>query len=221
MLFVLLSNNGKSQAPQLHGWHITKAELILDNRWRLFLDDQVRSQRLLQKFNLHAFSLAVSFRPSNGVALMIGAGEFYNYSDGGNFKSPLLGKEKRLYEQVEFTKSICRLQLEQRFRLEHRWFERNYQNRFRTRFAGTAALNKAAMEKGTLYATAYDELFFSNQKTGLEMNRLQVGCGYQWSASAKLLIAWVWQSIYPQNKIVMRTDFLQTTVSFRLRGAGS
>lgn len=78
-------------------------------------------------------------------------------------------------------------------------------------------INKSTVEKGTLFASIYDEIFLTNKGPYFERNRFFVGLGYQVSNPFTLQIGWIKQFDYSANNTGRKKDFLQTTLFFRLR----
>lgn len=215
VLFWPFMVNSQSALPGW--WQIINTEIVFNNKWSFVADVQLRSQKIINELNFNQFGLSINYKPLKDVSILGGLNQLNTYSNGGNFKKPVLSKELRLWEQVAFVNNIGRIRIEHRYRVEHRWRSNGYRNRFRIRLNTIIPINKSTVEKGTLYATLYDEVFISDKLPNYELNRLQGGLGYQFSPSIKLVIAWIRQYSYSVNNNTASNHLLQTTLSLRLK----
>ncbi|MEJ7682219.1 MAG: DUF2490 domain-containing protein [Segetibacter sp.] len=176
----------------------------------------MRSQKLADQFYYHDWKGGVNFRPNKNFGIVLGAGQNATYSNGGNFKSPVLNHEFRLWEQFTLINNIDRLKIEHRYRIEQRWRTDGYRNRFRYRLNPIIPINKSTIAKGTLYVSIYDEIFFINTGQYFERNRAFGGLGYQFSSPFSLQIGWLRQFDYAGNRSGSKINFLQTIIFFRV-----
>ena len=117
--------------------------------------------------------------------------------------------EHRPWQQLLITSKHGRFQLQHRYRFEQRFIEKasntmltgGYGFNFRLRYQLTlqCPINKKEIEKGTLYALAYNEVFVNFGKeivyNYFDQNRTGLGLGYQISKSfaATLGYQYIWQ----------------------------
>ena len=73
---------------------------------------------MTDQFYYHELKGRVNFKPDKNVAILLGTVKYANYSNGGNFKSPVLTHEFRLWEQLTLVNTIDRLKDEKRYRIE-------------------------------------------------------------------------------------------------------
>jgi hypothetical protein len=59
----------------------------------------VKVQKLTDRFYCHELKGGINFKPGKNVAILLGTGQYATYSNGGNFKSPVLTHEFTLWEQ--------------------------------------------------------------------------------------------------------------------------
>src|SRR5690606_16397577 len=69
--------------------------------------------------------------------------------------------EHRIWEQFIMYNYLGRIKFEHRYRLEQRWVEENYLNRFRYRVMTFIPLNKPVIQPGSLFLGLYDEIFLN------------------------------------------------------------
>lgn len=86
--------------------------------------------------------------------------------------------EHRIYQQFITRQSFGRLNLQHRYRLEERFLPGEFKLRFRYFLSINFPLNKKQMEKGAVYASAYNEIFVNNESPVFDRNRIYGAIGY-------------------------------------------
>jgi len=125
----------------------------------------------------------------------IGLGRYATYKDRSINK-----EEFRVWLQdvIDLKKGIVKF--ENRIRAEKSWFyepqsDKNSERmRYRYRLNVSVPLNAKEVKKGTVFANAYDEVFFvSPMKPTFARNRVYVGGGYQIDNSVGVVAGYLWQ----------------------------
>lgn len=127
----------------------------------------------------------------------------YGYIAGFEFESEQKEAEvveHRVFEQFISTSFVGRVKLEHRYRLEQRWVNSTYRNRFRYRLMLFVPLNKPKMEKGTLFLGLYDEVFLNDRPNFFDRNRLYAALGYQFNKATSLQIGLLNQQVSSFSK---------------------
>ncbi len=185
--------------------------------------------KLSDKFSLHT---EVQYRnhtlmPNNTEQLLLRTGLNYHFSDKAfvtagyayipsyiyksEQKSPET-EEHRIWQQFILTNTIGRVKFEHRYRIEQRWVNRNYKNRFRYRLMLFIPLNKSKIDDKTWFLGFYDEVFVNAKKTFFDRNRLYGALGYQITKNAGVQLGMMRQQVsnfgkwYLQIAIVLNTD---------------
>lgn len=135
------------------------------------------------------YNLTKSHKP------LIGFGRYVNY------KNHDLSKEEfRVWLQDVLVKNFGIFKFENRFRAEQSWIYEPYKslnskrNRFRYRLNISVPLNSKKIEQGTVFANAYDEIFFvTPAKPIFARNRFFGGFGYQIDENFGLATGYLWQ----------------------------
>jgi hypothetical protein len=216
-----ISTYSYSQSKNLGSWNVANVEVGISNKWSLWAEGQLRSQKMYKEFFYHELKGGVIYKPSKNLAVLVGTGQYVTYSNGGDFKSPVLSHEHRVWEQLTLTNNISRVKLEHRYRIEQRFFSSGYRNRFRYRLNAIVPINSATVKKGTVYGSAYNEVFLTNKKPYFERNRLSAGAGYVFSDLFSLQLAWVQQFDYRLDQTSSNKNFLQATLFFRFNSKGT
>ncbi len=206
-----------AQNEGLGTWNIANFRYSFNKKWSVWSELQTRSNQFYNHFYYHELKAGFQYNLTDAAALLMGTGQYTTYSPGGNFKSPVLTHESRLWQQVTLTNNISRLKLEHRYRIEQRWLTQGYRNRFRYRLSSIVPLNNATLQPHVFYLTAFDEIFLTNQKPHFERNRLYGGAGYQFSKTFTLQCGFITQYDYRAIGTSITNNFLQTLLLFNFK----
>ena len=156
-----------------------------EHRWGGYAEGQIRANGVLREYFYHELKTGLSYDIDPNFTVLVGGGH-YRTSDYRDLDAGPLIIEKRLWEQLVLTQYSKRLKLEHRYRIEQRWFNLRadstaFRQRFRYRLNVFLPLNKRTVSTGTLFLSAYNELFLNPGGPVFERNRLYGGIGYQLS----------------------------------------
>ena len=173
-----------------------------EHKWGGYAEAQVRTNGLFKEYFYHELKAGLSYDIDPNFTVLVGGGR-YSTSDYQNLEAGPLSVEKRLWEQLSLTQYSKRLKLEHRYRIEQRWFNlradrTEFRQRFRYRLNAFFPLNKRTVSTGTLFLSAYDELFLNPRGPVFERNRLYGGIGYQFTAYLVVQIGLLNQANYNQ-----------------------
>ncbi|MDO7876581.1 DUF2490 domain-containing protein [Hymenobacter sp. ASUV-10] len=183
-------------------WVILTAQLpgSTEHRWGGYVEAQGRSNALARQFFYYELKGGVSFDIDPNFTFLVGGGR-YSTSDYKDLDAGPLNTEKRLWEQLVLTQYSKRLKLEHRYRIEQRWFSfrddsSSFRQRFRYRLNAFFPLNKKTITTGTLFLSAYDEIFLNPRGPVFERNRVYGGVGYQFTKHLIAQLGYVNQANY-------------------------
>ncbi|MDJ0367850.1 DUF2490 domain-containing protein [Hymenobacter sp. H14-R3] len=208
-LLALLAGRAAAQAPaplnpvQPWGsWVIATVQLpgSTEHRWGGYAELQGRSDALAHRFFYYELKGGASFDIDPNFTVLIGGGR-YATSDYKDLGAGPLNIEKRLWQQLILSQYSHRLKLEHRYRIEQRWFHFRddstaFRQRFRYRLNAFFPLNKKTITAGTLFLSAYDEIFLNPRGPVFERNRLYGGVGYQIDKHLIVQLGYVNQANY-------------------------
>jgi hypothetical protein len=206
----------QAQNNELGSWDITNLSLSLDKKFSLWLETQTRSQKLTSDFYYHEFKGGIAYKFPEKITVMLGMGDYKTYTTPGSFKTPMLVKEFRIWEQMVMSNNIGRLKLEHRYRIEQRWLNGEFNNRFRYRINPIVPINHKSVVPKTVYLSAFDEVFFTNLAPFFMRNRLFGGVGYQFSKVIAAQVGWLRQFDYRKADDGSGKNFIQTSLLFTL-----
>jgi len=215
-LLLALSCSAFSQVNDFGSWSVINTRLNLSPKWSVFNELQLRSQSFYQHFYYYEIKGGVSYAINKNFSFLLGAGKYMTYSDGGNFKEPVVANEFRFWQQVTMNNYLERIKFEHRYRVEQRWLKSGYRNRFRYRLATAVPINQKKMGPKTFYFTAYDEVFFTNIAPYFERNRVFAGVGYPFSKHFTVQPGWLYQFDYRSNNTKVAKHFFQLTMMIEL-----
>ena len=182
IILLLLSFTTHAQYNGLGGWNVMTINIpgSMEHRWGGYLEAQNRNYGVTSQFYYYEFKGGLSYTLDKNNTALLGTGRYITYDyedvdDGPNLR------ETRLWEQFISNQYLSRIKFEHRYRVEQRWFNTGYRNRFRYRLSANIPINKPKVEPGTLFAILYDEVFFNNKAPNFERNRVAALLGFQFS----------------------------------------
>ncbi len=86
--------------------------------------------------------------------------------------------EHRIFQQYITKQKFGRFNIQHRYRLEERFLEEDFRMRFRYYLSFNIPINNKEMQPGTLYASAYNEIFLHLDSPVFDRNRVYGALGY-------------------------------------------
>lgn len=218
VLLLLISCNVFAQGTSygLGGWTIVTVNLPGNTQHRLggFFEAQVRNYGVMSKFFYHEEKIGVSYNFDNNSYALLGTGRYTTYGIDAVDEGPQI-TENRLWEQFTTNQFIGRVKLEHRFRIEQRWLNTGYRNRYRYRLILSVPINHKALDPNTFFASALGEVFFNNTEPNLERNRFSPTLGYKFSKQFTLQLGYMNQRNYAAITSADK-DFLIMIVTYNI-----
>ncbi|MBX9784615.1 MAG: DUF2490 domain-containing protein [Chitinophagaceae bacterium] len=188
-------------------WNVLNIKSNINDKWSLFGEVQLRSLKFYDNFHYYEYKGGATFNINKNFSLQGGLGNYDTYREGGNFKTPMVNDEFRTWLQFSMKQNLDRIKFEHRYRAEQRWTINGYRNRFRYRLQSIVPINSKKLEKGTFYAAAWNEIFFTNNAPYFERNRVFIGCGYELSEHLAIQAGFLYQFDYRLNDETGRNFF--------------
>ncbi|MGI4872955.1 MAG: DUF2490 domain-containing protein [Janthinobacterium lividum] len=194
------------------------------HRWGGFAEVQARTNGVLRDYFYNELKAGGSFDIDPNFTVAVAGGR-YSTSDYQDLGAGPLNVEKRLWEQLVLTQYSHRLKLEHRYRLEQRWFafrdgSTDFRQRIRYRFNGFLPLNHKVIGPGTIFLSAYDEIFINPSGPVFERNRVYFGAGCQFNPHFILQAGYVNQTNYnytaAQGQFVLQNTAAKNNVVLSL-----
>lgn len=207
--------DGFAQTDRLGSWETVNINYQYTKHVFFFGEVQARSQGPAADFFYHEAKGGVGYSVGKKISFLVAVGDYRTYSYPGEFKS-LQTKEFRLWQQFSFKSKLDPVVVDHRFRIEQRWVNGNYRNRFRYRLNPVIPINHNKIIPRTLYGVVFDELFFTNQAPYFERNRFFAGLGYQFTSLLGMQIGVLRQFDYRKADDGSAKNFLQASLLFTL-----
>jgi hypothetical protein len=198
LLLLFFSLNVFSQ-NDLGSWNVLNFNVKVNPKWNVFVESQVRSLTFYDQFHYYEYKIGVSYKINPNFSLTTGIGSYNTFSEGGNFELPAQNRETRTWIQVNMKNPLKYVIFEHRYRAEQRFTSNGYKNRFRYRLNAIVPLNKEKIGPKTLYASLWNELFFTDKEPFFERNRLFIGLGYEFSENLAIQSGYIHQFDYKIN----------------------
>lgn len=203
-----------AQNDVLGGWYFVNLNYHINDKVFLFGEVQTRSQQVMDDFFYRELKGGVGYAISPRITTLLGFGNYKTFTHPGNFEKPLIENENRIWEQFVYTNKITRINMEHRVRIEQRWRNGDYFNRFRYRMTLTVPLNHPKMEDKTIFPWVFDEVFFTDKDPYFIRNRFLVGAGYRFSKSVTVQAGFIRQSNFFPDGASESKNFLLTSLQF-------
>ncbi|MDB5269338.1 MAG: hypothetical protein JWP58_2378 [Hymenobacter sp.] len=206
-LFAGTATAGHAQAPanatQPWGsWFIGTVQLpgSAEHKWGGYAEAQARTNAVFRQYFYHELKAGVSYDIDPNFTVLVGGGRYVT-ADYQDLSAGPLNVEKRLWEQLTLTQFSKRLKLEHRYRIEQRWLDFRddssaFRQRLRYRLNAFLPLNQKSITAGTVFLSAYDEIFLNPKGPVFERNRVYGGLGYQATAHLIVQLGFVHQANY-------------------------
>lgn len=217
VMFVAL-NPALAQKKDFGSWNVINTRLTLAPKFEIFNELQLRSQSFYNNHFYYEVKGGISYFIDKNFSFLAGIGKYVTYSDPGSFTKPVSANEFRFWQQLTMNNYLKRIKFEHRYRVEQRWFDTGYRNRFRYRLNAAIPLNGTKIEPKTFYVAAFEELFLTNKAPYFERNRVFAGIGYQISPYFSVQPGYVYQYDY-RNSVGTGKHFFQLTLMIDIDGS--
>ncbi len=197
LAFTFCSLHVKAQNNKTGTWGIVTVVLPGDSahRWGGYVELQTRTNTLFDEAFYYEVKGGISYDIAKNYTALIGTGRYVTY-DYQHLDEPPTALETRLWEQMVVNQFLDRIKIEHRYRIEQRFFETGYRNRFRYRLNLAIPLNHRKIDPKTWYVAVFDEIFLNNRAPHFERNRFSLALGYQFTKALNIQAGWMNQYNY-------------------------
>ncbi|MEO8710767.1 MAG: DUF2490 domain-containing protein [Parafilimonas sp.] len=98
-------SNASAQTNVLGGWYIATLNYNINQKFALYSEAQVHSQRITNDFDDRELKIGASYYLPDKNSFFVGFGNYKTYSFPGNFKKPVAVNENRIWEQFLFAEN--------------------------------------------------------------------------------------------------------------------
>lgn len=191
------------QYSGLGTWNILNVRYDISDKWTLFAEGQIRSLHFYDWFHYHEYKAGIIWHSRPGMQIGLGIGDYDTYREGGDFITPKNNDEYRVWPQLVFDQKLGKVKIETRYRLELRFPDSGFRERFRQRIQFTYPLH------AKVNMSFSNELFFTTREPYFERNRVALNFNYKLSKNVSIMLGYLHQFDYRINDETGR-DFMQT-----------
>ena len=209
-LAVMTAHGQRQTVNQNNTWYMYFGNHALTDKWLIHTEYQFRRSGLIQDWQQSLARIGLDYRFNKQVTLTAGYAYIVSFPYGELPISEELD-EHRIWQTLTVNQFFNGWILNHRYRLEQRWNERSssseesgriYRNRIRYRAMVTVPLTSKSMQKGTVFLSAYDEIFVGfgdNVAQPFDQNRLYFALGHQFSPTGNIQLGYL-------NQIALKSD---------------
>jgi len=221
IIFYLLPNKAVAQIDEdkLGAWYMYFFNTTFkESRWGIQGDVQFRNWDLGGDLEQLLLRAGITYKPENAnIKMTLGYG---NITTGAYGSDRSTTNESRIYQEFLFPVQFGnRFYTTHRFRYEQRFVEnQDFRTRYRYNLFLNIPLNKAAMEKNSVYLALYNELFINGQQDigngntveYFDRNRFYAAIGYMIKKGLKVQAGIMNQTTNTWSKNQLQVSFHQT-----------
>ena len=217
-LFISKNGNAQIDEDEMGAWYMYFFNTTFnESPWGVQGDVQFRNWNIVGDLEQLLLRGGITYKPKKAdIKLTLGYG---NITTGSYGSDKSTSAESRIYQEALFPVQFGnRLYTNHRFRYEQRFVEgQDLRTRYRYNLFLNIALNKAEMNKKTLYLAFYNELFINGQRsTGngntveiFDRNRFYAGLGYIIKEGLKIQLGVMNQTTDNWSKNQLQLSFHQ------------
>ena len=212
--FVFSIHSANAQKKDWGSWTTVNVKKPFNQRWSTYAEFQLRSLSVTDRFYYYELKGGVTYSFLENYSLTLGTGLYNTFDEGPEFDGYSKQKEFRTWQQFISDQKLSIINIEHRYRIEQR-FTDSYANRFRYRLNVSIPLNKKEISAKALYASVYDEVFFTDKLPHFSRNRFHTGAGYLFNKNITLQMGWLRQVDFLDQR-QRRKNYFFTSFSVRL-----
>lgn len=187
MLVLFLTANLNAQNTNAGNWFLYFGNQKINNRWNWHNEVQYRNYNFAGDLEQLLLRTGIGYNLSeNNNNLLLGYAYVHSepYVAGTNEK--LNTNEHRIFQQIISKQQFGRVNIQHRYRFEQRFVEEDFKMRARYFLSLNVPINKKEMEKNTIYASVYNEIFINTDFNYFDRDRIYCGVGYCFNKNFKV-----------------------------------
>ena len=210
---------------QFNSWWTYVGNHKLSDKFSIYSLYSFRRNEFLANWQQSLLRLGLTYKIAPNLSFTLGGDWVVTFPYG---KQPIAEKtpEYRLYGHFIYKNSIGRVNVAQRFRLEHQYIQLSSGtfnvSRFRYKLVLQVPINNSKVVPGTFFGAAFDEMFMNFGKK-LEVpvfnqNWAFAGVGYKFTDKFSLIIGYMNQYIIKPDDVHIESNHtLSTVIAYNLR----
>ena len=185
-------------------WVMLYGNNKISNSFNVITEFRLHNYEVFKDLDNQFIRTGLNYQIASGVSIT--TGYIHQYSETIDNTSV---SENRPYEEITLKNKIKKLSISHRYRIEHRWINRNGSTDFSNRMRYRLMLSHPLFDK--FYVKFFDEIFINLQEPIFNQNRLHVGLGYTFDPNFKLELGYLKNHFSSINYDILRIGILFNT----------
>lgn len=201
IIIFLVSFAVNAQQENISSFNAITVTYKIHPKFYLYAEGQLRGIEDFSYPDYYEIKGGIGYNLTKNHKPFIGIGRY------GNYKNRIMDKEEfRVWLQDVIDVKAGKVKFENRVRAEKSWFYEPVKDvhsdriRLRYRLNVSVPLNSESVKPGTVFANAYDEVFFvTTEKPSFARNRVFGGFGYQIDENFGIATGYLWQREFAKS----------------------
>ena len=199
--FLLISFKTIAQKSKIGSWFIYFGNQKINNKWNWHNEVQYRNYNFAGDLQQVLLRTGIGYNlTENNNNVLLGYAFIHSQNYVASNDDKISTNEHRIYQQFITRQNFGRVFLQHRYRIEERFLPDNFKMRFRYFLSANVPINNKKMDKNTLYASAYNEIFINGKSPVFDRNRIYGGLGFVISKSLRIETGYMSQMLEKSNR---------------------
>lgn len=183
---VFSQNKGENK---LGAWYMFSGNHRISDNFSIMTGSQIREFETTNNFNQLLLLSGLNYDINQNITAAVGYGFLNTDSTFEELPEEIYSKENRLFEQISLKNSFWKLNLEHRYRLEHRFLNsgKNTVTQHRTRYR----LQVSIPLTNIFSLSVYEEIFLNLKDDIFSQNRLFAALGIKVTPNSKVQLGYL------------------------------
>ena len=187
LLVLFLTANVNAQKTDTGNWFLYFGNQKINNRWNWHNEVQYRNFNFAGDLEQLLLRTGIGYNlTENNNNILLGYAYVHSEPYIAGTDDKLETDEHRIFQQFITKQQFGRVYIQHRYRVEERFINDDFKLRFRYFLSLNVPINKKALDKNAIYASAYNEIFLNTEQNQFDRNRLYGGIGYCFSKNIKV-----------------------------------
>ena len=187
LLVLFLTANVNAQKTDTGNWFLYFGNQKINNRWNWHNEVQYRNFNFAGDLEQLLLRTGIGYNlTENNNNILLGYVYVHSEPYVAGTDDKLETDEHRIFQQFITKQQFGRVYIQHRYRVEERFLDDDFKLRFRYFLSLNVPINKKALDKNAIYASAYNEIFLNTEQNQFDRNRLYGGIGYCFSKNIKV-----------------------------------
>lgn len=200
-IVVFIHLNTLAQKNDTGNWFIYFGNQAINKKWNLWNEVQYRNYNFVGDLQQLLLRTGIGYNlTENNNNILLGYAFINSQRYLTNNTDKVGTEEHRIYQQFVTRQEFGRIFTQHRYRIEERFFNNDFQVRFRYFLSVNIPINNKTMTAKTVYASAYNEIFVNGQKPVFDRNRLYGAIGYVFNKYIRAEVGFMAQTLENTNR---------------------